>query len=88
MPAGWESRAVPYEHGDFGEANALCPEIHDLVVSKLVAGREKDIEYAAVLLQARIIDRERLRERTERLPVIPSIRRRIRSVINRLPTPD
>ena len=39
LPRGWRGRAVVFLHGDTGAANALCPEIHDLVVSKLVAGR-------------------------------------------------
>lgn len=34
----------------------LCLEVHDLVVSKLVAGREKDFDFAAALLRAGLVD--------------------------------
>lgn len=42
LPAGWESRTVPFREGDTGKAHAVCLDVHDLVISKLVAGREKD----------------------------------------------
>jgi hypothetical protein len=45
LPAGWRERliVVPVEG-----ARGLCLEVHDLVVSKLVAGREKDEEFVTV----------------------------------------
>lgn len=39
LPAGWEDRVVPYREGDFAPSLAICLDPHDLVVSKLVAGR-------------------------------------------------
>lgn len=48
LPVGWRERLVevPVEG-----ARGLCLEVHDLVVSKLVAGREKDQEFVAVALR-------------------------------------
>ena len=45
LPEGWRGRLVevPVEG-----ARGLCLEVHDLVVSKLVAGREKDEEFVVV----------------------------------------
>ena len=47
LPSGWEQRLVPYKAG---EVTAQCLEIHDLIVSKLAAGRFKDYEFIAAIL--------------------------------------
>lgn len=47
MPPDWMARASFHY---FGELTAICPELHDLCVSKCVAGREKDAEFVQVLL--------------------------------------
>jgi hypothetical protein len=47
LPAGWEQRLVGFP----GAGQIRCLEIHDLVLSKLTAGRLKDYELIAVLLQ-------------------------------------
>ena len=83
LPEGWKDRATVFAHDNPGTARALCPEPHDLVVSKLVAGREKDIGYARSLVLAGIIDCGTLRERTTLLPVPPAQARRVVSIINR-----
>ncbi len=88
LPEGWQERAAVFNHEDPGGATALCPEPHDLVLSKLVAGREKDIEYARALVQAGIIDCATLRQRTTSLPVPPAQRRRILGTINRFEARD
>lgn len=60
LAPGWEQRLVP-----FGAAapNVRCLEIHDLVLSKLAAGRLKDYELVAVLLDRRLADLGVVRER-------------------------
>jgi len=46
LPKDWEGRAHHLEgHPLLEGAVAICPEIHDLSVSKLAAFREKDIEW-------------------------------------------
>jgi hypothetical protein len=45
LPADWETRALRVQNEQTGNATAICPEIHDLIVSKLLAGREKDLEW-------------------------------------------
>lgn len=60
LPAGWRDRLIAF---DVPGARGLCLEPHDLVVSKLVAFREKDREFAAALLLAGLVDPEVLRER-------------------------
>lgn len=60
LAPGWEQRLVP-----FGPAAPCvrCLEIHDLVLSKLAAGRLKDYEMIAVLLRRSLADLGVVRER-------------------------
>lgn len=48
MPPDWMSRAS-FQY--FGDLTAISPELHDLCVSKCVAGREKDAEFVRILLR-------------------------------------
>ena len=64
MPPDWMSRARLHY---FGELTAIFPEIHDLAVSKCVAGREKDAEFVMVLLKERLIEIETLLQRIRML---------------------
>ncbi len=50
LPKSWENRLVPFENPSTEPGRGLCLERHDLVVSKLVASREKDFEFASALL--------------------------------------
>lgn len=84
LPEGWEGRAIRFVHRDCGDAEALCPELHDLVVSKLVAGRDKDREYASALVEAGVIDPQTLRDRVGQLQVLQGIRRRVLGIIDRM----
>lgn len=63
LPADWESRLIAVSNANTLGATGLCLEIHDLVIAKLVAGREKDLEFAAVAASAGLIDRSVLEER-------------------------
>ena len=83
LPKGWEDRVVPFEWGDTGGAKAVCLEPHDLVLAKLVAGREKDLEFAESLIARGLIDLEVLLARVDDLPVLGAIQRRVRGFIER-----
>ena len=48
MPADWMARASLHY---FGDVTAICPDLHDLCVSKCVAGREKDAEFVRALFE-------------------------------------
>ncbi len=60
LPRGWQSRLVTVPAGD---ARGSCLEIHDLVLSKWAAGREKDREFARAAVAHGLVDREVLLER-------------------------
>lgn len=65
LPQDWETRAVLVE---VPGATAICPEIHDLAVSKLLAGREKDMDWLGAGIAAGLIDTGRV------LALLPGVR--------------
>ncbi len=63
LPEGWEKRLVPMQSPGTGHAKGLCLEVHDLAVSKLVAGREKDLVYVGELVRHALASPGVIRER-------------------------
>lgn len=49
LPRGWQRRLVRVENANTGGHAGLCLEVHDLAISKYVAGREKDLEFTREL---------------------------------------
>lgn len=66
-PTGWRDRAIPVRYDEIG-VTAHFMELHDLFLSKIGAGRPKDLEFCSALVKTRYIDREVL---NERIPMIP-----------------
>ena len=64
MPVDWMDRASLHYIGDI---TAICPEIHDLAVSKCAASREKDADFVRVLLRERMIQASVLEQRIRQL---------------------
>ena len=56
LPKGWTERLVPIRSENTGGATGWCLEVHDLAVSKLVAGRTRDVEFLQVLLREGLLD--------------------------------
>jgi hypothetical protein len=63
LPEDWEKRLVPIRSGATAGATGLCLEVHDLVVSKLVSGREKDLEFVGDVFKHRLADPTTVRDR-------------------------
>lgn len=63
LPAGWKDRLVPIHNENTRGATGWCLEVGDLAVSKLAAGREKDLAYVAALLRHGLVSGESVRER-------------------------
>lgn len=68
LPDGWRDRLVTWTLRSSDPAAPKFIEAHDLVVSKLVAGREKDITFAASLLGAGLLQVDVLLTRAAMLP--------------------
>lgn len=54
LPAGWKDRLISVRNENTGTGCGLCLEVHDLAVSKLAAGREKDRSFVAALLRQKL----------------------------------
>jgi len=63
LPGGWQDRLVPVRNENTGGGTGLCLEIHDLAVSKLVAGREKDVDFIGGLLRHCLVQVPVIRDR-------------------------
>jgi hypothetical protein len=51
LPIGWRERLVPVCNENTRSITGWCLEVYDLAVSKLVAGREKDIAFLTALFR-------------------------------------
>jgi len=55
LPEDWRERLVPICNENTRGATGWCLEVHDLAVSKLVAGREKDLAFIAGLFRHQLV---------------------------------
>lgn len=78
LPTGWKDRLVTLDTADTKPGRGLCLEPHDCVLSKMVAGRQKDYDFATALLKAGLLDRATLASRIELLDISRNERARIR----------
>jgi hypothetical protein len=74
LPAGWRDRLIPLRNENTGGGVGLCLEVHDLAVSKLVAGRDKDLSFITGLLRHRLADAKRIQQRLTATPLDPERR--------------
>lgn len=63
LPRGWKDRLIAIQNERTRGVIGWCLEIHDLVISKYVAGREKDHEFIGGAVQAALVDEGVLLER-------------------------
>lgn len=77
LPDGWRVRLVPVQNENTRGATGWCLEVHDLAVSKLAAGREKDREYLAALFRHRLACPDLVRERLAQTPSLTGEMRRL-----------
>ena len=55
LPSGWKDRLVVVKNDNTNGIAGLCLEVHDLAVSKFVAGRHKDHEFIQELIRHEMI---------------------------------
>jgi len=78
LPSGWQERLVFLETPATTPGRGLCLEPHDCVISKLVAGRWKDRDFAGALIREHLVDPDVLIGRVDLLPVSPAVKDRLR----------
>lgn len=67
LPEGWEERLVPLCNENTRGVTGWCLEVHDLAISKLAAGREKDLDFVRCLAAHGMVQESTLNERSYQL---------------------
>jgi len=63
LPSGWRDRLILVSNENTRLIKGWCLEVHDLAISKYVAGREKDLDFCRVLARHDMVSREVLLQR-------------------------
>lgn len=63
LPVGWYDRLVTIDSPNTNGYVGLCLEVHDLLISKYFAGRDKDHEFCSAVVEAGLVDHDRLMQR-------------------------
>ena len=80
-PADWQARALPVRVAEY---TGWCMEPHDLVLSKVGAGRDKDLEFARDAATLGLVRRDELLARLESITCTEEHHRQITARVNAL----
>jgi hypothetical protein len=83
LPTGWRKRLVQYRTPNTSGITAHCLEIHDLWISKAIAGRAKDREFCKALKDLKLVDSDVLVRRLKQVSKLePATRERVKRLIS------
>jgi hypothetical protein len=68
LPANWKSRLVRVQNDNTNQIAGLCLSPADIVISKLAAGREKDLSYVTAIFRHRWLKRDEVEAVFSELP--------------------
>jgi hypothetical protein len=68
LPRNWRSRVARVQNQNTNGISGLCISPADLAISKLVAGREKDMEFVAAMLRHRLVSADQITLLTPEVP--------------------
>lgn len=77
LPNGWEDRLIPLHNENTRGCTGWCLEPGDLAVSKLAAGRQKDLEFVRALFAGKHAEPDQVRARLEKTPFSTEEARRL-----------
>lgn len=83
LPRGWSERLIPVRNENTRGATGWCLEPHDLVVSKTVAGRDKDLRFLKAAAKHGLVRRDTLLARLVEAPTDEGRRHLAADRINR-----
>lgn len=84
LPDGWIHRCIEIRNDNTRQVTARCLDPHDLAVSKLVAGREKDLEFLTEMIRNRLLDEGTILLRIAMLPPNETTTEKLRERWNRI----
>ena len=73
LPEGWQDRLIVISNPNTLSVRGWCLEVHDLAIAKLVAGREKDLDFVEGLQRHAMGRVEIFRERLALTKLEPTI---------------
>jgi len=76
-PQGWQERAISVHYKEIG-VTARFMELHDLLLSKLGAGRPKDLEFCQALVATGYVQQRQLTDLAEKIDCAEGQRLQIR----------
>ncbi len=83
LPEGWKERLIVIRSENTRGARGLCLEVHDLLVAKAIAGRDKDLDFLHEAAKHRMANLEVLLQRLSTVTTVPAVREQARSAIER-----
>ncbi len=83
LPPGWKQRLVIVQNQNTRGSKGLCLEVHDLLIAKAIAGRDKDFAFLDQAAKHQMADLEILRSRLATVDAAPELVRNARSAIER-----
>jgi len=85
LPEGWRDRVVAVDNANTNGIRGLCLDPTDLAVSKLAAGRPKDLEFVRVMLLEQVVRPELVHERVDAVATVDDTRKAaLHEFVNRL----
>lgn len=81
LPGGWERRTIRVQNENTNGNTGWCLEAHDLAASKLVAFRQKDLDFVRVLIGEGLVNGQKLLLRIGQLPANERVPDELRSRI-------
>jgi hypothetical protein len=84
LPEGWKERLVVIRNENTRGAKGLCLEVHDLLVAKTIAGRDKRLAFLSDAAKHRMADPEILIHRLSTVEAVPAVREKARAAIERV----
>lgn len=83
LPRGWRDRLVRISNPNTVGVTGLCLEVHDLAISKYVAGRDKDREFTKELASHGMTQRATLMARERETDLPAELRKIVKARIER-----
>lgn len=83
LPSGWRDRLIRINNPNTVGVTGLCLEVHDLAISKYVAGREKDREFTKELARHSMTRRATLLARERDTDISVELRKIVKARIER-----
>lgn len=84
LPSGWKERLIIVQNANTRGVKGLCLEVHDLLVAKALAGRDKDLSFLNEAAVHQMAEPETLLHRLDTVEVEDSLKKAARAAIQRV----